>query len=150
MKIVLEGLWGDESIADLYCWVSVSQSMYYKCYKEFMEARKQCLLGNTKRKADSTEVNGPWQTDFNYFKIIDWAGTICSPLRITTPVISWSGNCHLRWLPKMDTSRPIMCSRPRVWRLGPHDKLACICQCLFDVWPDRGIQHFHRSHKVFY
>ena len=32
--------------------------MYYKWSKEFLEAGKQRLAGNTKRQADSQEVNG--------------------------------------------------------------------------------------------
>ena len=54
--IVLEGLRGDESIAELCRREGLSQSMYYKWSKEFMTAGKQRLAGNTKRQADSTEV----------------------------------------------------------------------------------------------
>jgi len=56
IRIVLEGLRGDESIAELCRREGLSQSMYYKWSKEFMEAGKQRLAGNTKRQADSTEV----------------------------------------------------------------------------------------------
>lgn len=56
IRIVLEGLRGDESIAELCRREGISQSMYYKWSKEFMEAGKQRLAGNTKRQADSTEV----------------------------------------------------------------------------------------------
>ena len=56
IRIVLEGLRGDESIAELCRREGLSQSMYYKWSKEFMEAGKQRLAGTTKRQADSTEV----------------------------------------------------------------------------------------------
>ena len=56
IRIVLEGLRGDESIAELCRREGLSQSMYYKWSKEFMAAVKQRLAGNTKRQADSTEV----------------------------------------------------------------------------------------------
>ena len=56
IRIVLEGLRGDESIAELCRREGLSQSIYYKWSKEFMEAGKQRLAGNTKRQADSTEV----------------------------------------------------------------------------------------------
>ena len=56
IRIVLEGLRGDESIAELCRREGLSQSMYYKWSKEFMAAGKQRLAGNTKRQADSTEV----------------------------------------------------------------------------------------------
>ena len=56
IRIVLEGLRGDESIAELCRREGLNQSMYYKWSKEFMEAGKQRLAGNTKRQADSTDV----------------------------------------------------------------------------------------------
>ena len=36
----------------------IAQSLYYKWSKEFLEAGKQRLSGNTKRQADSEEVSG--------------------------------------------------------------------------------------------
>ena len=56
IRIVLEGLRGDESIAELCRQEGLSQTMYYKWSKEFMAAGKQRLAGNMKRQADSTEV----------------------------------------------------------------------------------------------
>jgi len=56
IRIVLEGLRGDDSIAELCRREGIAQSMYYKWSKEFMEAGKQRLAGNTKRQADSSEV----------------------------------------------------------------------------------------------
>lgn len=56
IRIVLEGLRGDESIAELCRREGIAQSMYYKWSKEFMQAGKQRLAGNTKRQADSSEV----------------------------------------------------------------------------------------------
>jgi transposase len=56
IRIVIEGLRGDESIAELCRREGIAQSMYYKWSKEFLEAGKQRLAGNTKRQADSSEV----------------------------------------------------------------------------------------------
>jgi len=56
IRIVIEGLRGDESIAELCRREGIAQSKYYKWSKEFMEAGKQRLAGNTKRQADSSEV----------------------------------------------------------------------------------------------
>ena len=56
IRIVIEGLRGDESIAELCRREGIAQSMYYKWSKEFMEAGKQRLVGNTKRQANSSEV----------------------------------------------------------------------------------------------
>ena len=56
IRIVIEGLRGDESIAELCRREGIAQSMYYKWSKEFLEAGKQRLVGNTKRQANSSEV----------------------------------------------------------------------------------------------
>jgi transposase len=54
--IVLEGLRGESSVAELCRREGIAQSLYYKWSKEFLEAGKQRLAGNTKRQADSQEV----------------------------------------------------------------------------------------------
>ena len=56
IRIVLEGLRGDETIAELCRREGISSGMYYKWSKEFLEAGKQRLAGNSKRQADSDEV----------------------------------------------------------------------------------------------
>ncbi len=57
IRIVLEGLRGEETIAELCRREGISPNLYYNWSKEFLEAGKQRLLGNTKRQADTTEVN---------------------------------------------------------------------------------------------
>lgn len=56
IRIVIEGLRGDLSIAELCRKEGIAQSMYYAWSKEFLEAGKSRLSGNTKRQADSDEV----------------------------------------------------------------------------------------------
>jgi transposase len=56
IRIVLEGLRGEESIADLCRKEGIHASMYYKWSKEFLEAGKRRLNGDTIREADSKEV----------------------------------------------------------------------------------------------
>ena len=56
VRIVLEGLRGEEKIAELCRHEGIHQNMYYKWSKEFLEAGKQRLVGDTKRDADSQEV----------------------------------------------------------------------------------------------
>lgn len=56
IRIVIEGLRGDMSVAELCRKEGIAQSMYYKWSKEFLEAGKSRLAGNTKRQADSREV----------------------------------------------------------------------------------------------
>ena len=57
IRIVLEGLKGESTIAELCRREGIAQSLYYKWSKEFLEAGKQRLSGNTKRQADSEEVS---------------------------------------------------------------------------------------------
>lgn len=57
IRIVLEGLRGEETIAELCRREGIAQSLYYKWSKEFLEAGKARLAGNTKRQADSEEVD---------------------------------------------------------------------------------------------
>ena len=54
--IVLKGLRGEESIAELCRREGLNQNVYYRWSKEFLEAGKQRLAGNTKREATSDEV----------------------------------------------------------------------------------------------
>jgi transposase len=56
IRIVLEGLRGDDSIAELCRKEGIAQSLYYTWSKEFMEAGKRRLAGDTARAATSDEV----------------------------------------------------------------------------------------------
>ena len=56
IRIVLEGLRGEESIAALCRREGIAQSLYYKWSKEFLEAGKRRLAGDTARAATSDEV----------------------------------------------------------------------------------------------
>jgi transposase len=56
IRIVLEGLKGEESIAELCRREGISPNLYYKWSKEFLEAGKRRLMGDTKREATGGEV----------------------------------------------------------------------------------------------
>ena len=56
IRIVLEGLRGEESIAELCRREQINQNLYYRWSKEFLEAGKKRLAGDTKREATSDEV----------------------------------------------------------------------------------------------
>lgn len=56
IRIVLEGLRGEYSIAELCRREGIAQSLYYKWSKEFLEAGKKRLAGDTARQASSPEV----------------------------------------------------------------------------------------------
>lgn len=57
IRIVLEGLRGDDSISELCRKEGIAQSLYYTWTKEFMEAGKRRLAGDTARAASTDEVN---------------------------------------------------------------------------------------------
>ena len=54
--IVLDGLRGEESIAELCRHEGIAQSLYYSWSKEFLEAGKKRLAGDTARSASTGEV----------------------------------------------------------------------------------------------
>jgi len=56
IRIVLQGLRGDDSIAELCRREGISQNLYYRWSKEFLEAGKKRLAGDTAREATSDEV----------------------------------------------------------------------------------------------
>ena len=56
IRIVLEGLRGEETIAELCRREGISPNLYYTWSKEFLEAGKRRLMGDTKREATSGEV----------------------------------------------------------------------------------------------
>tara|TARA_B110000503_G_C7052815_1_gene373093 strand:+ start:149 stop:517 length:369 start_codon:yes stop_codon:yes gene_type:complete len=56
IRIVLEGLRGEDSIAELCRREGISQGVYYKWSKDFMEAGKRRLAGDTARAANTDEV----------------------------------------------------------------------------------------------
>ena len=56
IRIVLDGLRGEDSIAELCRREGIAQGLYYSWSKEFLEAGKKRLAGNTAREASTSEV----------------------------------------------------------------------------------------------
>src|SRR3546814_17464 len=56
IRFVLDGLRGEDSIAELCRKEGIAQSLYYTWSKEFMEAGKRRLAGDTARAATTGEV----------------------------------------------------------------------------------------------
>ena len=56
IRIVLEGLRGEESIAALCRREGIAEGLYYSWSKELLEAGKKRLSGETQRQATSSEV----------------------------------------------------------------------------------------------
>lgn len=56
IRIILEGLRGDESIAEICRKAGINSNVYYKWSKDFLEAGKRRLSGDIKREATISEV----------------------------------------------------------------------------------------------
>jgi transposase len=56
IRIVLSGLRGEDSIAELCRREGIVQNLYYRWSKEFLEAGKKRLAGDTARSATTQEV----------------------------------------------------------------------------------------------
>lgn len=57
IRIVIEGLRGEISIAELCRREGINANLYYNWSKDFMEAGKKRLAGDIKREATSAEVH---------------------------------------------------------------------------------------------
>ena len=58
IRIVLAGLCGEDTIAELCRQEGIASSQYYSWSKEFMEAGRKRLAGDTAREANTGEVQG--------------------------------------------------------------------------------------------
>ena len=58
IRIVLEGIRGEESIASLCRKNGIHENLYYKWSKDFLEAGRRRLSGDTSRQANTDEVSG--------------------------------------------------------------------------------------------
>jgi len=57
IRIIIEGMRGETTIAELCRREGIAQGNYYKWSKDFMEAGKKRLNGDTLREANTTEVD---------------------------------------------------------------------------------------------
>jgi len=58
IRIVIDGMRGETTIAELCRKEGIAQALYYKWSKDFMEAGKKRLSGDTMREANTSEVKG--------------------------------------------------------------------------------------------
>ena len=56
IRIVIDGLRGETSIAELCRKEGIAQNLYYRWSKDFMESGKKRLSGDTLREANTSEV----------------------------------------------------------------------------------------------
>ena len=80
IRIVLDGLRGECSIAELCRREGIAESLYYSWSKEFLEAGKRRLAGDTARAATSSEV-----TDLRRDDLPTRTGTPFTPTLSPTP-----------------------------------------------------------------
>ena len=57
IRIVIDGLRGESSIAELCRREGINANLYYNWSKDFLEAGKSRLAGNLKREATTSEVH---------------------------------------------------------------------------------------------
>lgn len=70
IRIVLDGLKGEESIAELCRKEGISPNLYYRWSKDFLEAGKKRLQGDTEREANSIEVTGLKQENLHLKELV--------------------------------------------------------------------------------
>src|ERR1700685_2605753 len=58
VRIVIAGLRGEDSVAELCRKQGINQNLYYRWSKDFLEAGKKRLAGDTAREATSDDVKG--------------------------------------------------------------------------------------------
>ena len=71
IRIVLDGLRGEESIAELCRREGIVESLYYSWAKEFLKAGKKRLAGDTSRAATTDEVKD-LRREARDLKVIGW------------------------------------------------------------------------------
>ena len=85
VRIVLEGLRGESTIAELCRKEGIQPNLYYKWSKEFLEAGKQRLVGDTQRQADSQEVVG-MRSEIEQLKLV--VAELMLKNRVLTPALA--------------------------------------------------------------
>ena len=97
IRIVLEGLRGEDSIAELCRKEGINQNLYYRWSKEFLEAGKKRLAGDTAREATSDEVEAAGRAVKEYIDVFDdeafGAATDVAPKFVSPddPAARWTG-----------------------------------------------------------
>jgi transposase len=89
IRIVLEGLRGEASIAEVCRREGIAESLYYKWSKEFLEAGKARLTGDTQRQATSSEV-GDLRRENEQLK--QWVAELALKNRVLKKSLTGSGS----------------------------------------------------------
>jgi len=70
IRIILEGLKGEESVANICRREQIAPTQYYKWSKDFLEAGKGRLKGDTVREANSDEVSGIRRENYHLKQLV--------------------------------------------------------------------------------
>ena len=89
IRIVLEGLRGEASIAELCRREGISPNLYYNWSKEFLEAGKRRLAGDTEREATSGEVGGLRRENLQLKQLV--ADLSLSNQLLKKSLVGWNG-----------------------------------------------------------
>lgn len=94
IRIVLAGLRGEDSIAELCRREGIAQSLYYSWSKEFLEAGKKRLAGDTARQATSAEVKDLRAESLALKEVV---ADLILENRVLKKNTSGAGVCLLEW-----------------------------------------------------
>ena len=93
IRIVLDGLRGEESIAALCRREGIAPNLYYSWSKEFLEAGKRRLMGDTKRQATSGEVRFLRLEDSQLKELVadlSLKNVVIKKYHVGLPVLGWA------------------------------------------------------------
>ena len=99
IRIVLEGIRGDQTIAELCRREGISEALYYRWSKDFLEAGKSRLVGDTKRDANSKQVKSLRQENEQLKQLV---AELALKNKVLTPALA--GGAREKSLLGMDTT----------------------------------------------
>ena len=95
VRIVLEGLRGEQSVSELCRREGIAANLYFRWSKEFLEAGKKQLAGDTVREATSDEVKG-LRSENRELKEVVAEITLSNRVLKKKSRGSWRGGRHVR------------------------------------------------------
>ena len=104
IRIVIESLKGEESIASLCRREGIVANLYYRWSKEFLAAGKKRLLGDTQREASSSDVARVAKHGEGRFRVLD---PVPGLNRANAPP-----KFGMLWAARWQLSRSNQCRRP--------------------------------------
>ena len=122
IRIVLDGLRGETSIAELCRREGIAESMYYSWSKEFLEAGKRRLAGDTARAATTDEVKQLRREAQDLKEVVAEQALELRKKRMARPLRKWFRHDNLISLHQRIRSRGPPRPRWRSARPGPNKR----------------------------